>query len=189
MKLSIFCVVGTSTILLLDLAGFVLGKNLKNQCDDIGMEMISKKECKENTDCKVKGRKCKNFSKVCGDITKKKKCKNKECKFDKNKNTCKDKPATYSVQVGADDGGLKFVPDTLIINKEDTVKWINNEDVTHSVAFSIAPDSADLNKISGKNYLENKGDKYVVKFNGSGVYEYICGPHYGSEMKGTITVK
>lgn len=71
---------------------------------------------------------------------------------------------------------FKFNPDSLTINKGDTVIWTNQDAMPH--------------KISGSGFVSNNlsnGQSYSFTFKDAGNYEYICSIH--PSMKGKIIVK
>ncbi len=74
--------------------------------------------------------------------------------------------------------GAMFGPATVEVPVGSTVTWINNDDITHEVAFvDIAlDDSGPLHQNQAFSQL----------FDTPGTYEYVCGPHPG--MRGTIVV-
>mmetsp|Transcript_46839 Transcript_46839/g.53166 ORF Transcript_46839/g.53166 Transcript_46839/m.53166 type:complete len:202 (+) Transcript_46839:237-842(+) len=201
MKLSTICFV--FTILLLD-SGFVLGKELKNECEAFGFSwelpnMTTKTKCKQHNYCKVKGKKekekCVNFvKKECGDITNpnEKNCEKHGCEFKKNK--CKDKfqSVTRVVTISTYYGAIKFEPETITINTGATVTWIALQ-TGHNVVFEDedVPTGVDAALISYSGF-DKLGDTYVVKFDVPGVYEYYCAPHKNEDgvgMRGKIIVE
>jgi len=70
----------------------------------------------------------------------------------------------------------KFQPAELTIQKGDTVTWINQDSVGHTVT------GAGLD--SG---LLTKGQSFKFTFTQTGVFEYLCSPH--PSMKGKIIVQ
>ena len=74
----------------------------------------------------------------------------------------------------------KFIPQVLVINKGQTVRWINREKRQyHSVWFEKYGE-----KESDYMFPDDILDK---KFDKAGEFEYRCGPH--PEMIGKIIVK
>lgn len=100
---------------------------------------------------------------------------------------------TYTVKMGADDGQLKFVPDTLTIKPGDTVKWVNNKLAPHNAVFDASKMDSDLAKsLSQKDLLFSPGDGYETTFPkdiAPGVYPYYCEPHRGAGMIGKVVVE
>ena len=79
--------------------------------------------------------------------------------------------------------GRAFTPQTMNINAETTIRWINKDNETHNV-ISGTPGSP-----SG---LFNSGDlglngEFPFTFSQPGTYSYFCSHHAG--MTGTITVQ
>lgn len=71
-----------------------------------------------------------------------------------------------------------FIKNTMTIGKGTTVKWTNNDTVTHQVAAD------------GGQFLSpilNPGDTWTYTFNSNGTFAYHCSLH--SSMKGSIIVK
>jgi len=97
---------------------------------------------------------------------------------------------TYTVKMGADNGMLKFVPETLTIKSGDTVKWENNKMAPHNAVFDGSKVSSDMAKsISHKALLFSPGESYETTFNEPGEYPYYCEPHRGAGMVGKIIVE
>jgi amicyanin len=80
--------------------------------------------------------------------------------------------ATVQVNIS----NFKFQPQSVTIQKGDTVTWTNQDTVAHDVKFSDS-ESPSL----------NKGDLYSKTFNTPGNYGYFCDIH--PYMKGTVIVK
>jgi plastocyanin len=70
----------------------------------------------------------------------------------------------------------KFDPETININKGDTVIWKNEDPMTHNIT-SNGFTSPDL----------NKGDTFSFTFKDAGTFDYICSFH--ANMKGKVIVK
>ena len=71
-----------------------------------------------------------------------------------------------------------YEPLVLTINIGETVTWINQDSVKHTVTSDTG---SELN-----SNLLGKGESYSHKFETSGSYEYHCIPH--PSMKGTVVV-
>ena len=105
------------------------------------------------------------------------------------------KPAaaeTYTIKMGADNGMLKFVPDTLTVKPGDTVNFLMNKLAPHNVVFNKGPDAADLKALSSSKLLFSPGQTYTVTFPQdapSGTYQYYCQPHRGAGMVASITIE
>jgi plastocyanin len=71
-----------------------------------------------------------------------------------------------------------FIPDRLVVRAGETVTWINEDDIPHTLAAS--------NKTFRSRALDTD-DKYSFTFTTPGVYEYFCSMH--PHMKATIVVE
>ncbi len=96
-------------------------------------------------------------------------------------------PTTHEVTVTGDD--MEFTPADLSINKGDTVyfHW-SNTDMEHNVAQSS---SAEANEYDGQGWRSGDASATVdfnVTFDNVGTFFYICEPHAGLGMKGSIKV-
>ncbi|MDS0301381.1 plastocyanin/azurin family copper-binding protein [Halogeometricum sp. S1BR25-6] len=95
-----------------------------------------------------------------------------------------------------------FDPKTLTVSAGTTVRWVNDSDVGHTVTAygdripteavyfasgGFESERAARNDVSGG--LLATGDTYEHTFDVTGTYEYVCIPHEGSGMTGTITVE
>lgn len=97
---------------------------------------------------------------------------------------------TVEVKMGADNGGLQFVPAATKICKGDSVKWINNKGGPHNVVFDeeAVPAGVDAEKLSMDEQLGEEGDTFTMSFTTAGDYEYYCEPHRGAGMNAKLTV-
>ena len=96
----------------------------------------------------------------------------------------------YTVKMGADNGLLKFVPDTITVKEGDTITWLNNKLGPHNVVFD--PKSGEVaTKLSHKDLLYSPGDSYDSSFKGvsAGEYPFYCEPHRGAGMVGKVIVE
>lgn len=99
---------------------------------------------------------------------------------------------TYSIKMGADNGMLKFVPDTLTIQPGDTLNFVMNKLAPHNVVFEKGPEGSDFKAFSSNKLLFSPGQTYHITFPQdvpSGVYQYYCQPHRGAGMVASITVE
>ena len=71
---------------------------------------------------------------------------------------------------------MTFIDGSIDINVGDSVTWINNDDLVHTVEIDSLEASGDLALL----------DSFSYTFNTPGTYNYVCGPH--PSMTGTITV-
>ncbi len=72
---------------------------------------------------------------------------------------------------------LKFTPETITVAVGGTVTWTNTGTVFHTVTGG---------PMNGT--LAAKGATYQVTFDKAGTYAYVCLPHAGVGMKGTVVV-
>lgn len=72
--------------------------------------------------------------------------------------------------------GFTFKPSRLIINKGETVKWVNKDGVMHTVTSA-----------SFKSEILNQNNFFSQTFTKPGTYSYKCNFH--SDMVGSIIVK
>ena len=78
----------------------------------------------------------------------------------------------------------EYQPDSLTIEPGTTVQWIW-EGNNHNINPTEQPDDADW---EGHLPLEDEGFEYEFTFEIEGSYEYVCDPHVGVGMVGTIEV-
>lgn len=97
---------------------------------------------------------------------------------------------TKEVKMGADNGGLNFVPSKVTICKGDSVTWINNKSGPHNVVFDeeAVPAGVDTEKISMEDQLGEEGETFTMKFETAGEYSYYCFPHRGAGMIASLIV-
>jgi plastocyanin len=87
--------------------------------------------------------------------------------------------ADQTVTVGA--GGDRFGPAAVTINQGDTITW-SWRDSGHNV-YSNAGQSETFRS----EYLSN-GGTFQKTFTQTGTFSYVCQPHAGDGMRGTVTV-
>ena len=71
-----------------------------------------------------------------------------------------------------------FSPDRLVVRAGETVTWINEDDIPHTVVSSSK---------TFKSKALDTDDTYSFTFTAPGVYEYFCSLH--PHMKATIVVE
>ena len=89
---------------------------------------------------------------------------------------------------------LRFAPTEITIKAGDTVEWRNIGSVRHTV-------TADPGRLPGSNNIElpagaetfdsgwvKGGQVFRYTFSEPGVYRYVCLPHEGARMIGTVIV-
>jgi len=74
-------------------------------------------------------------------------------------------------------GNFTFGPQKLTVKVGDTVTWINEDDIPHTVVS--------VGKFRSKAL--DTDDKYTFTFTAAGTYEYFCGLH--PHMQGSIVVE
>jgi amicyanin len=73
---------------------------------------------------------------------------------------------------------FSFVPETMTVKAGQTVTWVNNDDVPHTVVSTT--------KTFSSRVLDTD-DKYTQRFAVPGTYEYYCSVH--PHMKGKVIVE
>ena len=87
---------------------------------------------------------------------------------------------TYTVTIK----NFAFSPQTLTINKGDTVIWVNEDSAPHQIASNPHPTHTDLpGLVSGSL---STGQSYSFTFDKAGTFGYHC--HIHPSMTGTIIV-
>ena len=71
---------------------------------------------------------------------------------------------------------FKFRPDSITINKGDTITWTHPGPASHTVKF-----------VDSESPILKNGTSYSKTFNAAGTFPYECGIH--PYMKGKVTVK
>jgi plastocyanin len=104
--------------------------------------------------------------------------------------SCSTSPSSSAVQISIYSGASNsanppgYSPDQvyLVIGKNNTVTWTNNDSAHHTVTSSSSPSGASFN--SGDM---GQGATYSCTFTEAGIYHYYC--KYHSWMTGTIVVE
>jgi plastocyanin len=103
--------------------------------------------------------------------------------------------AAKTVEIKMTDTPPKFVPETVTIQKGDTVEWINNAASLHSVTTNpaVAQDPKDVSSPAGAKPFDSgfmtPGVKWSYTFTVPGTYKYLCLPHEKDHMVGIVVVK
>ncbi|KAK9129362.1 hypothetical protein Sjap_009849 [Stephania japonica] len=96
------------------------------------------------------------------------------------------------VLLGADDGGLAFIPNSFSVASGEKIVFKNNAGFPHNVVFDedAVPSGVDAGKISmsEEDLLNAAGEVYSVTLTEKGTYSFYCSPHQGAGMVGTVTV-
>ncbi|MDB9313094.1 plastocyanin [Spirulina sp. CS-785/01] len=99
---------------------------------------------------------------------------------------------TYTIKMGADDGSLVYVPDTLTVQPGDTVKFVMNKLAPHNAVFNKVPGGIDKASLSHNKLLFSPGESYATNIPEdapAGEYEFYCQPHRGAGMVGKLIVE
>ena len=89
---------------------------------------------------------------------------------------------------------LRFAPSEITIKTGDTVEWRNTGSVRHTVTADPgrAPGSKNIALPAGAETFDSGwmkgGQVFRYTFSEPGVYRYICLPHEGARMFGTVIV-
>lgn len=87
------------------------------------------------------------------------------------------------VTVGPD-GEFVFDPEELTVSTGTTVTFVWDSN-NHNLSVNSGPDDG----WSGYEDIEDEGFEYEHTFEVAGEYEYVCVPHQGQGMVGTIIVE
>lgn len=98
----------------------------------------------------------------------------------------------------APDNSLRFSPDSIAVTTGTTVTW-HFDAPTHNVScnpdhssMASLPDGADpFASYDGDDQFatNDEGETFEHTFDVAGTYEYVCVPHAGSGMVGTVEVE
>ncbi|CAM6095172.1 unnamed protein product [Calypogeia fissa] len=96
-----------------------------------------------------------------------------------------------TVKLGAEDGSLVFVPSSVTVAPGEKIVFENNKGFPHNVMFDEdeVPEGVKAAAISHEDYMNARGEKFVVELTIPGEYGVYCEPHLGAGMKLTINVK
>ena len=78
---------------------------------------------------------------------------------------------------------LVFEPNDITINVGDTVRFVNDALPPHNVIVKDHPD------FSHEGLAFAPGESFEITFPEAGDFNFVCGPHEGAGMTGTIHVK
>jgi plastocyanin len=94
------------------------------------------------------------------------------------------------VQMVDKSGQYAFQPTTITAQHGDTVRFVQASTAPHNVDFKKAPKGARIAGQAGP-YLIDHGAKYDLMIDGrftDGTYQFVCDPHEGMGMTGTLVV-
>lgn len=77
-----------------------------------------------------------------------------------------------------------FLPQVLVIQVGDSVRWINNHGIEHNAKSETKTEEGLSAFVSGQLMPNNS---YTVQFTKPGTYDYVCAVH--PAMKGIVIVK
>ena len=93
--------------------------------------------------------------------------------------------------VDAPNAQFAFEPSAIAAQPGDTVRFLQASAAPHDVAFRKRPKTAKLGSAATGPYLITPGQSYDLIMDSRfpvGVYEFVCDPHEGAGMRGTLTV-
>jgi plastocyanin len=86
-----------------------------------------------------------------------------------------------------------FEPANVTVKQGDVIRWVMADgSAAHNVSFSMAQGNpSGFSAPADSPYLSASGQTFEVKVDNwaAGTYNYVCVPHQGMGMKGTITVQ
>jgi plastocyanin len=83
---------------------------------------------------------------------------------------------------------LTFDPSTIEITAGDTIEWRNTSPFTHTVTFETAAGVAAASRALNSGPI-GPGEVFRQSFAQPGTYPYVCKPHEGHDMRGTVVVR
>ncbi|MEP7065916.1 MAG: plastocyanin/azurin family copper-binding protein [Gemmatimonadota bacterium] len=93
--------------------------------------------------------------------------------------------------VDAPNAQFAFQPSNIDAHPGDTLRFVQASAAPHDVAFRKRPKAAKLGAAATGPYLVSVGQTYDLVVDGrfaEGVYDFVCDPHEGAGMHGTLTV-
>jgi plastocyanin len=93
--------------------------------------------------------------------------------------------------VDAPNAQFAFQPSEIAAQRGDTVRFVQASTAPHNVAFRKSPKGAKLGAASTGPYLITPGQSYDLVIDQrfpDGTYNFVCDPHEGVGMRGTLTV-
>jgi plastocyanin len=81
-----------------------------------------------------------------------------------------------------------FVPAAITVQRGDSVRWVNKDDVAHTVT-SGAPNAADAGDVFESGTID-PGETYTRRFDEVGTFKYFCRfhPFFPQMRDATVTV-
>jgi len=104
-----------------------------------------------------------------------------------------DAPRVLEIEMLDADGDIRFSTDRIEARRGDVIRFVQQGDMPHNVQFvrNSAPDGVELGDAWMGPYLSSKGEVYELEIDerfADGEYEFVCTPHIGFEMRGTLVV-
>lgn len=95
-----------------------------------------------------------------------------------------------TIKMGADEGTLVFVPASTSVPAGEKITFLNNRGFPHNVIFEKdgVPSGVEIEKISHEDYMNDRGEQFVVILKEKGTYRFYCEPHRAAGMFGEIVV-
>jgi len=93
--------------------------------------------------------------------------------------------------VDAPGGQFAFQPAAIVAQRGDTLRFVQASSAPHDVAFRKMPKGANLGSASTGPYIITTGQSYDLVIDNrfaDGAYAFVCDPHEGVGMHGTLTV-
>jgi plastocyanin len=88
-------------------------------------------------------------------------------------------------------GQFAFEPAAISAQHGDTVRFLQSSTAPHNVHFEKMPKGARLGAAASGPYLIGRGKAYDLVIDTrfvDGAYEFVCDPHEGVGMRGTLSV-
>lgn len=88
--------------------------------------------------------------------------------------------------------GYTYDPGDLVVQRGDTIRFVQETALPHNVEFTASPAGAALGDAQSGPYLIKEGDTYDLVINERfprGEYAFHCTPHQTLGMKGTLVVR
>jgi manganese oxidase len=104
-----------------------------------------------------------------------------------------DAPRVIEVAMLDANGDFRFSDERIEARRGDVIRFVQEGDMPHNVQFvrNSSPDGVELGDAWTGPYLNKKGEVYELHIDerfADGEYEFVCTPHVGFEMRGTLVV-
>jgi plastocyanin len=90
-------------------------------------------------------------------------------------------------QPGDAEHPFSFVPGQVTVPVGTTVRWVNDDDVFHTVTSTARLEPRRPSGLFGRSFFR-RGDAFQYTFRRPGTFHYYCQPH-AAFMFGTVTVR